>query len=467
MIKLIKAELKKIFHKKSFYIVSFIFILYALMINVVYKSMDSQVIRNESQSIEELEKINEGLDLNDNDALYEYITNITSIEIKKLEAKYPSNNAFYLINEYLFNIVYRLNEIEYVDKENNEKEYLEETKEIYLEKIKNNDYKYFIEEEIKDLKESLSKTNDKDLIKRLEEYIKLSEYRLENDVPFDNDNYLNNAIDNIKADLVEYSNLMKKDNLTKTEERRRDNLHSSYLKNYYILEHQVDIDNSSSLQKVLQNFSGEFELFFIIFIVMICGSIVSEEYNKGTIKYLLTKPYKRSTILTSKLLTALLLIPATIIFMILIELIIGGLVFGFSSLSVPVLIYNATTGTLINYHILSFLFLTLLASFPSYIILGLICFGLSTITASTSAAITITFLFYLASKIIANLALVYNLKLLKLFISLHWDFNYLVSFSSNPYNIKTTTSLIIILIYISVILCTTYIYFSKKDVKNI
>lgn len=96
--------------------------------------MDNQSMRGETTSIAELEKINTGLDLNNNEDLNEYITNLTSIEIKKLEAKYNNSNAIYLINEYLYNIIYQLNEIEYIDKESSKKYYLEETKEIYLEK---------------------------------------------------------------------------------------------------------------------------------------------------------------------------------------------------------------------------------------------------------------------------------------------------------------------------------------------
>ena len=92
---------------------------------------------------------------------------------------------------------------------------------------------------------------------------------------------------------------------------------------------------------------------------------------------------------------------------------------------------------------------------------------LSTITASTSAAITITFLFYLMSNVISNLALVYNLKIFKYFVALHWDFSYLLESTPNPYHFTPSFSLIIIGIYLIVILALTYIFFDKKDVKNI
>ena len=76
MIRLIKNELKKILKKKSFYIVTIIFILYSLLTNVLYKNMDSFTnILDEKVNIEELKKENETLDLSDNDEALIYTTN--------------------------------------------------------------------------------------------------------------------------------------------------------------------------------------------------------------------------------------------------------------------------------------------------------------------------------------------------------------------------------------------------------
>ena len=200
---------------------------------------------------------------------------------------------------------------------------------------------------------------------------------------------------------------------------------------------------------------------------MLAGTSVSEEFNKGTIKYLLTKPYKRSTILLSKLLSILILIPIIILAMVLIEILIGGIVLGFNSLNVPDLIYNNVTNSLIVRSIFSSLFLNIISVLPIYIFIGIVTFFLSTITMSTSAAITITFLFYLISNVISNLATIYHLSIFKYFISLNWDFSYLVNYVPNPFNLTLTWSLIVYFITTLIILCLTFIYFAKKDVKNI
>jgi len=429
--------------------------------------MDEYVYTDEPIDTTELLEKNKNLDLTKQEDLEIYIDNLVTIELEELKEKYSSNNQIYLINNYLYEIIYEEIENEYKIKSEEKKIKLEEEKSIYLEKIKEDNYKYFVSENITKLQASREAAHDRLIKERIEELIRLSEYRLKNEIPFDNKNYLNNAIEEMETDLVEYDNLNHKENLTKSENERLKVLKEAYLKNNYILDNKIDANNHTSLQAVLRNFNDEFSIFFIIYIVMICGSIVSEEFNKGTIKYLLTKPYKRRTILTAKLITALLLIPVVILFMILSEILIGGIILGYSSLNTPVLIYNAVTDTLVNYNILKYLFLMLATSLPAYLILGIVCFSLSTITTSTSAAITITFLFYLASEVISNLALMYKIKIFNGFISLHWNFNYLVNLKENPYHMTTCTSIFIIFAYISVILCLTYLYFNKKDVKNI
>ena len=312
-----------------------------------------------------------------------------------------------------------------------------------------------------DINKSLSENKSE----RLKKAKSLEEYRLKNNVNYAEDNYLNKAIITIKTDLNEYYNLKEMSNLNSEMQKRYEALEEEMAINNYILEKKVDALSNNSLGAVLKNFSGEFGLFILIYVIMISGSIISEEFNKGTIKYLLTKPYKRSSILTAKLLTIMLLIPIILLFMVLIEIILGGIILGFNSLSVPVLIYH--NGVIEAYHVLKYLGLLLLSSLPEYLVLSILCFLLSTVTTSTSAAITCTFLFYLIGNVISNLALIYNTRIFKYFISLHWNFDYLVNKTSNPYNFSWSFSLGIVIIYIVIMLCISYVYFNKKDVKNI
>lgn len=467
MIRLIKAELKKILHKKSFFIVTILFIFYAILTNVIYDENNKYDLNSERSDASEIEKHIKTLDINKLDDLEMYVQDLTLIEISKIDAESKTSNQLYLTDKYLQPVIEEINKNKYILKDEEKVKELEIEKNNILAKIKADDYKYFVNNKINELKNMLNTTLDEETKERLEIRIKLAEYRLNNNIPFDSQNFLNNAIKSIEDNLTEYRNLKNKNNLSVAEKEDLDELNNLIIKNKYVLEHKEDIFNEGTLRAVLRNFNSEFQIFILIYIVMICGSIVSEEFNKGTIKYLLTKPYKRSTILTSKLLSILILVPIVIFMMILIEIIIGGIILGFDSLSIPIMIYNASKGILIKYSCFSYLFMILLASIPIYLVLSILCFSLSTITCSTSAAITITFLFYLVSEVIRNLALVYNFKLLKAFISIHWDFTYLINYQNNPFKFEPIISIWIVLAYIGVILCLTYTYFIKKDVKNI
>lgn len=412
-----------------------------------------------------LKEINSSLDLNDPDELEEYVDNLNQIDMQKYQEKYDSPISKYLIENYLILDIAEYNNAKYILKDEEKITSLSQNITNTLDIIKNEDWKYFINEELEEYQEALTTATSASAQKRYTALIAINEYRLKNDIPTDSTNYLHNALNAIKTDITEYCNLIYKDHKTPDEEERYTYIKEEMARNKYIIEQEKDIDNSETLRAVLTNFSDEFGLFILIFTIMISGNIVSEEFNKGTIKYLLTKPYKRHTILTSKLLCFLLSIPLVIFFMVIIELIIGGIILGFDSLSVPVIIYSS--GAISSYNIFTYLFLVLGARMPIYIVLGIIAFAIGTITASSSAAITISFLFYLAGNIIANLAQTLKIKVLKYFVSLHWDFRYLIDKAPNPYHFKPYFSVGILLIYLVIIISLTYVFFNKKDVKNV
>lgn len=459
-------ELKKLFHKKSFYVVSIIFIAFCILTNVIYKNYDNMNYVYDDIDINELKNINATLNLNNREDVNEYVSNISTIEVAELKANFKNSTQLYLIED-LYDLIYAKYEAKYILQDETEAATISLELENRLAKINNNEWQYFTKEKIEKYKSFIASTDDSIAQKRFKEVIKLEEYRLNNNIGYDNANYLFNAIEEIETDLTEYYNLENKTTLSKLETERLSFLREEMAINNYILDNKVDIENPSTINAVLKNFANEFSIFILIYVIMICGSIMSEEFSKGTIKYLLTKPYKRRTILTAKLLTALLLIPIIIIFMVLIEFLIGGIILGFKGIDIPVIIYNASTQLLVSYNIFSYTFLQLLSILPAYLVLGIICFALSTITASTSAATTITFLFYLISNVIITLVKAYNIQFLKYFVSIHWDFSYLLNFANHPFGFNTFTSIGITMIYIIVILCLTYLYFAKKDVKNI
>lgn len=464
MINLITIECKKIFKKKSFLIVTVLFVLFALFTNTIYKDMNNYLSFDEYVDVMSLKERNEELDLTKKEELEEYVYNLSLIETEELKESYDGNTKKYLIEEYVSPLIEEKNTAKYYENDEARVEEISNTINNYLEKVKEGDWKYFTNIRLSFLNETYINATDDITKERYQELINLTNYRLANDVAYD-ESYLDNAINFLETNLFEYYNLKNDNNLTKDEETRLESLKEDYLINHYILEHKTDVNNEATIRGVMKDFNDNFGIFILIYLVMICGSIVSEEFNKGTIKYLLTKPYTRNKILTSKLLTVLILMPLIVIGMMLIELLLGGIMLGFDSLKVPVLLMNDST--VITMNVLKYSVLNLLSVSPMYLVLIILCFTLSTVTTSTSASITITFLFYLASNIIRNFVLWYNLKFLNWFVSIHWNFSYLVTGESNPFEIKAYISGIVISIYVIVMLLISYIYFHKKDVKNI
>ncbi len=213
MINLIKLELKKIFKKRSFLILTIIFIMYAILTNVIYKTISFNEMTEEID-IAELKEINKSLDLNNSEDKETYIINLTNIEVYELKNKEKDNTAKFLIDNYLWDLIYAKNENLYGLKEENKEHDINLEITNVLNKINDNDWEYFTKQELQELKNKFDGADLKNK-EKLEELIKLEEYRLDNKLGYDNDNYLCEAINTLKRDIVEYYNLVNKNSLTK------------------------------------------------------------------------------------------------------------------------------------------------------------------------------------------------------------------------------------------------------------
>ena len=100
--------------------------------------------------------------------------------------------------------------------------------------------------------------------------------------------------------------------------------------------------DTSSAKGILLSTFDEYEIFLIVMFMMTAGVIVSEEFSKGTIKLLLIKPYKRSTILASKFITSIIVAIIVILLVLLMQFVVGGLIQGFDSFRNPTIIYDHT-----------------------------------------------------------------------------------------------------------------------------
>lgn len=470
MINLVKNELFKIFHKKSTYIVLGIIFLFMILINYIYSSDagydNAAGVQEVYSSIDNLE-----------DADKVYVK--TDKKINELLNKYDEKSVqYYLAANMLYDYVYNYYDAYYINKDN-----LKSAKKAYesaMQALDNNNWKYFAEEKLTEEKENTQNIEamllDKTLSQReknsLEEELFISKesikwlsFRIDNNIAYKYD-YLNEAYDAVISNLT-FLARSKYKNFDESEKEAVDNGLKAYYENEYILKNKVDTNKSDTLRYGIINFYNDYIFLILVFVIMISGSIMSEEFNKGTVKSLLITPHTRKSILLSKLITIMLMIIFGILITFVFELIIGGIFFGFDSLSVPVVNYDLGKNSLSVLNIFPYFLLITICKVPYILLSSLLAFSLSTILCNTAFSIAITFFGLITESIINALALDYKIKFLNYFITTNWNLSYFLFGGTSPYNISLFQSIITCLIYALIMIIISLYIFTRKNIKNI
>lgn len=460
MINLIKNEMYKILHKKGTYIV--------LIITALFITLVSYLIGHEQAYYVSTERY---YDVDNGDITQDKINK----EMNELYKNYNNKSWQY----YVMDDVQALISNYYYAKEGN---YLDDAVENEYKSVKealtSDNWQYFVKvninnlkEELKGYEESLKNSNSDKEKREIEKQIysinvaiEMNEYRLKENIKY-GDDYINNAIDNITSSAGTIKNY----ETTTNEETKKDleNSVKDYYKFRYILENKEDINNTSDLRYLMINFYSEYLFLILVFGVMIAGAIVSEEYNKGTIKSLLITPYKRTKILLSKFITTILLTILFIIFAYLMQVIIGGLFLGFGSLSNHVVEYNLKTSSIEVMSVFKYIIIYSIANLPQILLLVTLAFAASTIIGNTALAIVITFAGVIGSSIVNLFAIGYKIDILKYFVTTNWDFNYYLFGGTSPYGTSLVHAIITCIIYFLIMIITSFIVFNKKNIKNI
>jgi len=488
LINLIKNELIKVFKKKAIYILSLVLFLFVILTNVIYKTAfdDSGNINlfdgfsnfNKEMAENRLESYDEETDPDG----YYYASLKSELEIIELGEKYGTNSWQYyyttnnkksLIEEYERIIYKNLSDTE-------EGKLIIEEYNDYIKRLENDDWRYYlnIEKEFMENYLKEAEINYQNALTPPDKEIALSSitatkldldvinYRLKYDIPYGND-YLNEALSNYRnhghaierLDSFE-GTYQDKININKSKE--------TFEKSKYIIETGNNINKVNDLRGILGNSFIEFEMFIIIIIVIVSGTIVSEEFNKGTIKLLLVKPYKRSTILLSKFLTSIIIVIFSILLLLFMNLLVGGILFGFDSLTNPVVYYNFNTESLVMINPILNYFLIVLTKLPLLLIIMSLAFMLSTVFTNSVIAITLSLVFYTFSGVINQLITSLNVKYLNFFITLNWQFEeYLFGRLPSFEHINLSFSIIMSIIYFVVFVLLSFITFKRKNIKNI
>ncbi len=486
MSNLIKNELTKIFKKKSIYIILFVTLAFVILSNCMYKyffNSGSYSYYSEGYVEYAREEI-KGLDPNRTSDTKMYIEYKTVLDVYDMMQEYDDDAwQIQIIASRIEPYVTERNTYLYGAEKNEEQanKISEQINEL-LERLKNDDWKYFAneelqsaEEKVKALEDEKNSTDDKQRLESLESELAtakidldVAKYRVDEDIKYGYD-YMNVALTNYQQyayTIVQMDN----SNTELTYQEKKD--YNEAIENKeiskYIIENHVDVEKVNDLRGILSRFFNEFGLFIIVIVVMIAGTIVSEEFNKGTIKLLLVKPYSRNKILLSKFITVLIITVFAIVVILGMEIIVGGLIFGFDSLSVPVIVYNFNTNMIQEINVFAYVGTQVIMILPSVILLATLAFALSAIFTNSPVAIALPLLGYMGVAVINQLAMQYNIGFLRYFVTLNWDFTqYLYGGMPLMEGLTPEFSVVICLLYFFIMMIPTFAIFKKKNIKNI
>ena len=483
---LIKNELTKIFKKKAIYILLLVTLAFMILSNCIYKYFynDTTYSYYSDGYIEFVKEAINELDPDKPSDTKMYIEYKTVLDVDNMMKEYNKDAwQIQIIASTIQNYINERNTYLYgAQKDENQANKINEQINVLSEKLKNDDWKYFANEELKTteekvklLKEEKSSTDDKQRLESIDLEIAMAKidldvakYRVDEDIKYGYD-YMNTALENYKerSYMIEQIDNSKEELTYQEKKDYNDSIEQREISKY-IIENHVDINKQNDLRGILSNFFNEFGLFIVVITVMIAGTIVSEEFNKGTIKLLLIKPYSRKKILLSKFITVLIMIVFSIVVILAMELIVGGIIFGFESLSIPVLQYNFNSNMLQEINVFSYLGIQIFTQLPSIILLATLSFALSTIFTNSPVAIALPLLGYMGVAVINQIAIQYNIGFLRYFVTLNWDFSqYLYGKMPLMEGLTPGFSGIICIIYFLIMIIPTFVIFKKKNIKNI
>ena len=241
-------------------------------------------------------------------------------------------------------------------------------------------------------------------------------------------------------------------------------------KEFFEMKYKIDhkmykMNNNTNVKDSIIYKVSATDLFILITAIMVAGSIVSEEFNKGTIKQLLVRPFSRSKILTSKIIALLIVFLLFLVcYTISDALIVGIGTGGFKELLDPVIAYNYNKGIVVEHNIFFYSLMSLLAILPKYLIIISFVLLVSILSTNNGVSMAAGFFLIIASSIIDSFT---NIKVVNYIPTTCWDFSdYLFGGISRLPYATFMSSLIIVVVTLLIINIISYIVFNKKNIKN-
>ena len=445
MTRLVKIELKKLFAKKMIYIYLTVVACLALGVAVLqkYASRIAEIMDGTNNNINILKGQVDSYDLSDPSQLEDYAEDKSYYETRLLAKEYDekSPEAGY-INKKVFDSISCMNYNEFVTKNNIAYEECKKQYDEELAFLEHFDWKEYLKQEKEDLDAQ---------IRQLEFAMNASA------VDEEETNLYWRKLDYYRG--KDYTARYKKER-AKAEIAILD---YKFEHDYFLEEDERIVEDLGTSQSVRSIFGNNF--LTMLFLILVGGGIIAEEFNKGTIKQLLLKPYSRFKIFASKVLACLIVFFLFLVAYSVITAVLESLVFmEVRSLFAPIPIYNYATSKVVEQSLLVNCFESLIAVLPMYLIILGTSLLVGVVTTNTSTAIIVPIVLSVASDIINAIA---TGKIFAFFPTMCWNLTEMLHGGMASYpGITLASALVVDVITIVALFTASYLVFKKKDIKN-
>lgn len=480
MINLIKNEYIKVFSKKAIYVTALVTLGFVLLANFALNQIQTKdvhyrleknayanEIANAKTNIKHFEEA--GKKLNE-----DYYYSKAILEFDKLVTKYGKQSwQAYVLADGYFDEALSPSLIMTLmpESEENPRAAILSAKAQYEKQVAllDGDWKNFYQKSNEILEETKALL-DKTEAKALQVKIDTNKMLIENNI-MPRQNYLNVAAKSYVNDsqtLIRATTPNIKAGF-KMNEAEKKQLEKNSAINKYIIENKVDANNMMNNYGTVKSLSSNYGIFFLIMIIVVAGSIVSDEMSKGTIKLLLIKPYERWKILLSKYLVSFSFVLIVFFVILMMQAIVGGLFGDFASLSNEVVNYDFATKEIVTSNLFTYTFANYLYEAPQYILLMTLAFAISTIFGSTSVAMVLGIGGNIAAGILNMIVTIVPKKIFMILPTVNWNLSAYRFGGVSQYfkELNFTNSLLICLAYWLIMIVVAFIVFNKKDIKNI
>ena len=474
MIKLIKNELYKVFHKKLIYIVLIIAIAGTLFTSVVDKVLTSSIDEIDINIYRQSVKILEEEGSTGDDSYAELKTSLAVAELRNQKnIKAGSTEDHYIIEtiQPLYRSYYTYLYVENVKDENRANEIKEELDPL-IATLDNFDWKEYINKNMSQVNESMKidcedENSSQCLVDKVT--IKTLQYRLDNNIPLAF-NSANSTLETYTYSYDKYiKNLDKKDEILNHEELyNKREVERNIKETEYLMEHKIltnDYNDHDTADSFISKFADP-SFMALIVLITLSASILAEEFNKGTIKQLLVKPFSRTKILISKYIAVII---ASIIFLFALNIsttIITGLFEGdLNTIFNNTVLFNYNTHSCFEMNNIIYALYTFLYALPQIILLALFVFALSVLLTNTAFSLGMGFGAYVSSDLF--MVFMARFKFLSYMPTVNYNLTpYMFGGINSVAELTLTKAIIVDVVSFVVLTILSIIVFKKKDIKN-